>query len=761
MRIVISRNFEKKLKKYNQNNENWYEFFNHLSTQTYESVQSLNKYGFKQYKGINGNIKVYGLDFDISGSADRIIFTLLNNYSDDNQREFSKRIGYEAKDVLIMHDISKHDDQGKSAKRISEGEFEINDFLPFIEESINLKDLYSIVEGKRISKVLSEDKNLIINDFIMAKQQNPTILDGIAGSGKTEVLKGILTEWHKNNPQDTILFITSSERLINEILREVDVDLSKVEITTLSKLINKTLKFNKSSLSISQFLRYLKSGEMKDFNNSKIVLKLIDKHGEKKVFSEIMAIIFGKLNINGKIFTQGDYINFRDDLALKIDTNEKKALYNIAHHFVKSYEDNYFELSKICGEHIDKITSKYDLLLIDEVQDYSEVQFKFMYTLSKDGEKIFVSGDINQTINPTLFNFANITNLLHKKGKNWSEIDPLISNFRNSSEVTQLINILNEFRNKYLTARKQVNSQNEHNLSHENGKIYVYCGDVDGNNELFKNSNINIIRSDLSTFLPELSLTVHDIKGLEFDYVATVNLISDYNELINQIFSESYKKDKSMHYFFNLFYVAISRAMKNLVIIESKPSKLLDYINKELDRLHILTEVESLDKIKIDEQESLENIYFNAIECIKSEHFKVAKKNLNIILKKVLLYPHAEDLLKLINLCENGSTPKEKADLCFKYGLFDLAAMYYNQTNLAIETAIMHFLNNQLDMFEVTLKTNKLDIIDLLYSTKFPPWVNKLLETNIHNQLEEVYKNRSEISETIEIIKEIQNGTKE
>lgn len=211
MKLIISRNFEKKLKKFNQSQDNWYDFFNELSKLTFHDIYNQKKYGVKKYKG-NSDIPIYGIDFNIR-SAERIIATVLGQYTKEKQEQFKVKTGLETVDVLILHDISEHDSQNDSVLNISRNDLNIDDLLPFISNSVQLNDLYSYLTGRKISKILSEDKNEIVRTFVTSNTA-PTILQGIAGSGKTEVLKGILSEWNIHYPDSKILFLTDRVRII-------------------------------------------------------------------------------------------------------------------------------------------------------------------------------------------------------------------------------------------------------------------------------------------------------------------------------------------------------------------------------------------------------------------------------------------------------------------------------------------------------------------------------------------------------------------
>ena len=81
--------------------------------------------------------------------------------------------------------------------------------------------------------------------------------------------------------------------------------------------------------------------------------------------------------------------------------------------------------------------------------------------------------------------------------------------------------------------------------------------------------------------------TVQEIKGREFDKIITYNIVSDYEDMWEQIMT-TYVKNRQEHYqfYFNLFYVALTRARKNLYLYEqNQNTKIIHALSPLFERV--------------------------------------------------------------------------------------------------------------------------------------------------------------------------------
>lgn len=755
--IIISREFERQLEKYNEpkSKEEFNKFFDTISN--FRFITDFNVYaslGFKKYHG-DYKISVYGIDLNIR-SAERIIATFLHDYDEAERSLIANKSEVNNDEItIILHRIVEHDLQGKTAVLIGRNGETIENlkYLSSIDRSLDhsleLKEVYSIRKGSKFTSLLTEDKEEIVNKFLY-QNYNPLIIEGVAGSGKTEILKSILLKEHEDKPQASILYITSSQQLVNDVQKKSFISSENVKFETLNSLLNRLDRSMLNQHDITSFERMFKDGSFPNHQLFDAFKVLKDKYGLIRLYSEIHGLILGKYN-QGSLMTLDEYLNLNDYHSLTNDTYERKVIFQIRDNYIEYNRDNYFESNSLCFSLISKLTDeiKYDLVIVDEVQDFTEVEFQFINNLVKDGRRIVISGDPNQTIQPTLFNMGNIKRINYLNNNEWYSTNKLKENFRNSGEVTQFINIINEFRNSKLTKRKIEQSLDEISRNPISGKIYLYRGPKSDLDKFYNSADVIEIHSERST--NENALKVQDVKGLEFNHVVAYNLLSDYKEILDDI---SNWKNEEMHFYFNIFYVAVTRVLRNLVLIEDKDSEVLTYFLSKMKEIGIIEEVNSVNELNIEADESIENIYQNGIKQLQNRMFKVARRDFEIILNQIPNYPNAKILYDFTSQALNGKNDNDLAIYLEKYELYNLAAYYYKSAGNNGKNALMAFYEEDFEQFKQRLKLYKIDVVDLMddiytsYSQKIA------LSIALKNEISEALENVEKLHELLHKIKE-------
>ena len=110
------------------------------------------------------------------------------------------------------------------------------------------------------------------------------------------------------------------------------------------------------------------------------------------------------------------------------------AVYEIAQKYDKWLaERNLADINQLAAEIIKSdVKRKYDLIMIDEVQDFTELQLYMLMRLAKSETRIIFCGDINQNVRPTFFMFERLYNIYYSLGcKNAKEnMFTLTKNYR-------------------------------------------------------------------------------------------------------------------------------------------------------------------------------------------------------------------------------------------------------------------------------------------------------------------------------------------
>lgn len=538
-------------------------------------------------------------------SGDRILFTYVN---DDRYNEPS----------ILFLDYCTHDKQILRGKTISvqssklkakdlqidkniEDEELDNDnrFIKDYESKgyMDLESIVSIVVDDSYIALLMNNNNddylyyLTESQFECIKDYGkPVVITGAAGSGKTTVaLHKLLSQ---SNSSSRIGYVTYTELLSDNAKRSYEkfktknCDKSSVEFYYIHQFYSKILGIPSDNIATYTIFKEI----IEDLKSKNY--KLLRKIDSLDIYTEYRGIIKGYIGLEAtqidklnsrkyNMITIDEYINLPNSYSI-FSNEEKKEIYKLC---VK-YNEKLNELGKkdendLAIETIFKINDGkidlFDYIIVDEVQDLSEIQIYMLSRLTKNPNQIMFSGDIHQIINPTFFNFGRLRNIYYGLGIDTS-IHTLSKNYRNTIEIIELLNALIKDRQQYIG--KSTYDYNESGVLNGNkaivGKLDKidtkqllqsvsdkhYCAIIVPNIEE-KERLINICESAKSRIF-----LVNEIKGLEYDNIYCINITSSNSNEWNKIYSGQAKGNSKYRYFFNLFYVAISRARKNLFIYE-------------------------------------------------------------------------------------------------------------------------------------------------------------------------------------------------
>lgn len=276
------------------------------------------------------------------------------------------------------------------------------------------------------------------------------VLQGGAGSGKTESLKEIITYISEKYPNKKIACITHTNVAVDEIILRIG---NKYEISTIHSFLNSIIKNYKKNL--KEIIHHI-------FSVSKIENMNYDEY--KKVYGKYSTKLYIiKSAAPNKIMTKKEYdknaTSHNDDLNRNIDSLNKtiKDIISEKEHINIEYNetrfDSFEELTfshdsllflayKLCKEFdlLPKIINdKYDFIFIDEYQDTDEYVIKLFLELLPQNEKTTIGlfGDSMQSIYEN--GVGSVTEYINKK-----MLTEILKedNYRCSSEVIKFINVL-------------------------------------------------------------------------------------------------------------------------------------------------------------------------------------------------------------------------------------------------------------------------------------------------------------------------------
>lgn len=639
-------------------------------------------------------------------SGDRILFSPLSECG-DNRHEYQGSI--------IFIDICTHDQQVRKGKRssgkITPVDLEI-DFEPYSEDfdvedrlfsgfqfdgsekpiSYDLnKSVTYVLEEKQFSALL-EEKNQDWIFYLNDKQyeclrhiHTPLLLRGSAGSGKTTVaLHKLLTCSHGNYD---VAYFTYTKHLLDNAERLYSRFKGEGDRTSFNRISDYCLRI----VGRKEFDLMTIEGFLGWYQETQLRFKFFTTFDPVDVWAEIRGVIKGFMGLawgrdgSHPLLRKEEYLGLSDKYSV-FSKQDRERLFNIATKYQEWLdqegrldENDCARLAIVKQEQSG--SENFDYIVVDEVQDLTELQIAFLLRHVRDLRNIFFSGDEHQNVNATYFAFHRIGVFFAERGKIRPELITLNQNYRSQRNIVDLANRLIDLRKKHIGAtecdyhesfvrdgRKPFFVSNKSDFLQSivaKANERHYCIIVTPDSEE-KRRLLDVLGANARVF------TVSEVKGLEYPYVICCNLISRSRRHWDDILANRGRKDARYRYYFNAFYVAITRARENLCIYEDEEGlplfeqlgSMFDIVDEFDEERMRLTQLSSSsewlrDAMRLEAQGKL----FQAIGAYKKAEDAMGEARCRAML-----------------LAREGRYA-EAGDLAMAAGLFQEAAEYFQQGN--------------------------------------------------------------------------------
>ncbi|MBR2467522.1 MAG: UvrD-helicase domain-containing protein [Clostridia bacterium] len=609
----------------------------------------------------------------------------------DKMFSFVFRLGYQIDESLNNHDIV-FCDYISANKQLStkvdeyillQTELELtiqNVSKNFSNVDYNRLYMISTVSGVNLPRLNSEQKEIV------ETIDKNVLVQGVAGSGKTNICidkiiftacknytgktlyttfsRGLLNdtklkvENYKNDlkqilkayKEKKIVFLDNNHKqalqnrlgiyffedddnhIFDKIQRVVDYLEHKIDYVLIEDMYKSKLDKNAKFVNQQYFINTY-SRNLANHHVEKSFVKL-SKYSKEVIFKEIYGMIFGSYNPKSTADMMGieEYVTTRQNSFSRSDC---ESIYQIAVDYQKHLKLNGLVDNNLASRAIIEKEKdiQYSLAILDEVQDYTQVN---LYMYKELSLKLFCVGDALQMINPTYFSFGYLKNLLYDKDV--TDVKELKSNYRNTAEIVKVIDAMNEINRAEFGTHSFVLRGKSVDSGLKTTMVYLAENDFVDRISKIRYENFTIVVSnekqkrELKKIITDQEvLTVSEIKGLERSTIITYNILSDNVDKwrlleANKVNHKLADENSVFRYYYNLFYVALSRAKQNIFVVEDeKVSQFEKFFSAHFDCLAVNEAISELNKVVAKAEFTQREVVDRAIEFIKLEQYENAR----------------------------------------------------------------------------------------------------------------------------------------
>lgn len=318
-----------------------------------------------------------------------------------------------------------------------------------------------------------------------------------------------------------------------------------------------------------------------------------------RLYEEFRGVITGSI-VDKPYLSLEDYMNLGVRQSIYLADERVLAYTLFEKYLVFLKENDYYDPNILAHDYLSHAIPGYDYIVVDEVQDITNIQLQLIIKGIRNQDNFILCGDSNQIVHPNFFSWSALKTMLYNTSllESGKVMRILHSNFRNSDAVTDLSNKILRIKQKRFGSIDRESNYLMNSLSKNEGGL-IFLKDTDKvKRELNQKTRrsakfaVLVMRDEEKEavrkfFDTPLIFSIQEAKGLEYENVILPNFISSERSVFNEIISGvsamdlegelkymrgADKTDKSLEvykFFINSLYVAITRAVQRLYIIES------------------------------------------------------------------------------------------------------------------------------------------------------------------------------------------------
>lgn len=476
--------------------------------------------------------------------------------------------------------------------------------------------------------------------------QPPIMLQGCAGSGKTQVSIEILSQLvaQGENP----VYVTFTRELVDDIRDKVS-HMPSLEDGSVREHIFSLTNFFLFMLGIERnSIKYIDESAFNKWKDNRFIHRKDARYinmNSKYAWTYIRGVICGGA-ICDRIPSKTEFIKWMRQQE-GISDEDSETIYDIYHIYQKevitgdTYDDNLLAEMVLNNE---ELRGSINTIIADEIQDLTYIQIKALIHCVRDFN-IYLCGDINQRVNPTIIDLDAIRAMFYQNGKSALSTYYLGNSFRSGQGLVVFLNHLSDLRREYIGLQSKEVEVQETSLRHDSEGFWAtmcdrYTVDLTQVCKIAAEAANCIVivpnkekKDEVISFDKRLDgrvKTVQEMKGLEYDNVILYDFLSHAKEDFTEIFNGARKRDTFGRLLFNLLYVACTRAKDRLIICETTSDiNMNSVVYKDITIKDSLENVRGFMQLEVDDEGWLKEAarleYMQQFDMARTAYSRVEK----------------------------------------------------------------------------------------------------------------------------------------
>lgn len=321
----------------------------------------------------------------------------------------------------------------------------------------------------------------------------------------------------------------------------------------------------------------------------------------QKVYEEFRGVITGPV-ADEPWLSREEYFSLGVKQSIFTE-EERHEVYDLFEGYLRLLDEaGLYDPNIVSHRYLDRAEPSYDFVVVDEVQDLTNVQLYLILKMLRHPGQFILGGDSNQIVHPNFFSWARVKSLFFEERYltgPYEVIRILHTNYRNTVVVTEVANRILSLKHARFGSVDRESNFLVRSVSQDPGRLQLIADREDVKRELNRRT-AQSARFAVLVMHPEqkeaarawfdtpLVFSIQEAKGLEYDSIVLYNFVCEESAAFREIARDvdpaaleldelpfaraKDKRDKSLEvykFYINALYVAVTRAVRNLYVIEA------------------------------------------------------------------------------------------------------------------------------------------------------------------------------------------------